>query len=159
MGVETAILAGATALKVVGSLQKGEAEQNAANYRSAVAWQRAASEMDAADAESSDFMRRNKMQLSSARAARGGTGVTMEGSPMLVDEATVREIALGASRVRHAGVVKSQRLGQEAELEKMKGRAAKDASYLEAGQSLLGGGYKMGQAAGMWGGLPERTRA
>jgi hypothetical protein len=143
MGIETMLMAGIGAMGAMGELQKGQSAKEAADYNAAVSRQRAATERDAAAAEMSDFFRKESRSRASGIAARGGSGVTMEGSPLMVDEATVREIALGASRIRHGGEVRGTRLEQEANLDEMRGKHAKDASYLAAGKSMLTAGGKM----------------
>jgi hypothetical protein len=72
-------------------------------------------------------------------AAQAGTGVTQEGSPLLVDEATVREIALASARKLHGGSVRASRLEDDASLQGMKADYAETAGYLNAGKSLMSG--------------------
>ncbi len=134
----TALAAG-TGLKVAGALQEGRAEGQAADFNARVARQQARGERDNAAAEASDYRRGEMRKLSASRTARLATGVTMAGSPLLVDEATVREVALGSSRIAHGGTVRGMRLDQDAMLSKMQGKAARTASYYKAGTSLLNG--------------------
>lgn len=122
----------------LGAIAEGQAQKQAADFNAKVSEQRAISERNAAGVEASDFKRGEMRQVRAAQAARGAAGVTMAGSPLLVDEATVREVALGSSRIKHGGQVKGTRLEQDAELERMRGKAAETASYIRAGSSLLG---------------------
>jgi hypothetical protein len=140
MGLETLALAatvGGGILSGVGSLKKGQAAKEAADYNAAVDMQRAAEEKDAANAATQDYIRKGSDTVETGKALRGVTGVTGEGSPLMVDESTVREVALGAARTLHGGELRANRLKDDATLQKMKGEAAVTASYLDAGSSLL----------------------
>lgn len=142
MGVSallTALTIGGGVIKGIGAIQQGNAEGQAADFNALASQQQAAQERDSAAAESRDYRRQEGRRLASTTAARGAGGTTGAGSPLLVDEATVREIALGSARIKYAGDVKSTRLEQEAELYKMRGKSARTAGYLSAGSSILSG--------------------
>lgn len=125
-------------LGAMGAIAEGKAQQQAANFNAKALKQQAASERDIARVEAGDYRRAEMRKMSSARTARLATGVTMAGSPLLVDEAAIREVSLGVQRTRFGGAIKANRLEQEAQLEKMKGKAAVKASYFKAGTSILG---------------------
>jgi len=151
MGIETILIGAAlagSAVSAMGSIQKGKAEKESADYNAAVRDQQAAADRNVADTESSDYFRKEMRQRAAGIAARGASGVTMEGSPLLVDEATVGEIALGTSRIMHGGERRAKREEQEAALYRKRGENAKTASYYDAGTSLLSG---FGKAAKGWG--------
>lgn len=147
MGIEALLIGGATALSVFGKLQEGKAAEEAATFNAGILRQRAQSERDSANAEAADFERRQGAALAGARAARAGTGVTFEGSPLLVDTATVREIVLGAERMRHGGEKRGRILETEADLAEMTGDQARKAGYIGAGRSLLTGGLSYAQSS------------
>jgi hypothetical protein len=126
-------------VSAIGSISAGKAAQDAAEYNAKVAEQQAAQERDAAQAEASDYRRSERRGQASSRVARLASGVTMAGSPLLVDEAMAREIALGSARIGYGGSVNANRYENEAELERMSGDAAATASYFRAGTSLLSG--------------------
>ena len=128
-----------SALGAMGQIAAGKATKKAADYNAKVAEQQAAQERDAAQAEASDYRRGERRGQAAGRAARLASGVTFAGSPLLVDEATSREIALGSARLGYGGSVRANRLENEAELERMGGQAAQTASYFQAGSSLLSG--------------------
>jgi hypothetical protein len=139
-------------LSAAGSIKKGEAAQQAASYNAAVDQQRAAEEQDQAAASTQDYIRKGSDTVESAVASQGASGVTGEGSPLMVDENTVRQVALGAARTLQGGDLRASRLKDDATLQKMKGDAAVTGSYLDAGGSLLtsvgkfGGAFKTGGA-------------
>src|SRR5438128_3634930 len=130
MGIETlALVAAGTALAggavgAIGAIKQGQAAQGAANYNAAVANQRAASERDAAKAEAADTYRHGMFKVGSAIAGQGASGVTPEGSPLLVDEATIREVALGASHTLYSGERRARMLENEGQLSTAEGKNA-----------------------------------
>lgn len=147
-----AVLAiGGTVISAAGQMAQASAQEDAAEFNAKVQEQQAERERQVADAEASDYRRQGSRQLASARAMRGATGVTGAGSPLLVDEATVREISLGSARLINRGDANANRLKQGAQLSRMEGKNAKTAGYLGAGSTLLGGIYNTGTDAGWWG--------
>lgn len=151
MGIETLAMVaaiGGTALSAAGSIQAGNAAKKAGDFNASVDQQRAASEQDAAAAEAQDVTRQGTSRLASGIAAQGASGVTPEGSPLMVDEATVREIALGAARKIQGGDVRAGRLQDDAKLETMKGKNAQTAGYIKAASTILTSFGKMGGGSG-----------
>jgi hypothetical protein len=155
MGLEVLGLAGLAggALSAVGSITKGQATKQASDYNAAVDVQRAAEEKDQAAASTQDYLRKGSDTVESAVASQGATGVTGEGSPLMVDENTVRQVALGAARTLQGGQLRASRLQDDATLQRMKGDNAVTGSYLDAGGSLLtslgkfSGAFKTGAAS------------
>jgi hypothetical protein len=144
MGIETAIIMGVAgaAVSAVGSIAKGEATQAAATYNAAEDNQQAAEATDKASADEQDYLRKGSDTVETAVADQGAQGVTNSGSPLMVDEDTVRKVALGASRIQQQGAVTASRDRAGAQLATMEGNAAMTASYLDAGSSLLTAGSK-----------------
>ena len=154
MGLETLALVagiGGGLMSAAGSIQRGQATQQASNYNAAVDNQRAAEERDQAAASTQDYLRKGSDTVSSAVAMQGATGVTGEGSPLMVDENTVRQVALGAARTLQGGELRANRLTDDAKLQRMRGDSAVTASYLDAGSSILTGVGRFA-GAGMGGG-------
>jgi hypothetical protein len=148
MGLETLALVagiGGGVLSAAGSIQKGQAAKQAADYNVAVDNQRAAEEQDQAQASTQDYIRKGSDTVESGKAMQGVTGVTSEGSPLMVDENTVRQVALGAARTLQGGEVRAGRLQDDATLQRMKGENAVTGSYLDAGSSLLTTASKFGK--------------
>src|SRR3546814_10494090 len=82
--------------------------------------------------------------LATSRARRAGSGVTSQGSPLLVDETTAAEIELGAQDILAGGAARAYGRQQEAALSRSRARSARAGGYLGAGATLLTGA---GQAA------------
>jgi hypothetical protein len=154
------LLAGSTVLSALGTVAKvsGDrirtqaaqaqygAEAQASDYNAALSSQSAAAERDAAAAESQDYERHNLYALESGIAAQGASGVTPEGSPLMVNSATVREIALGAARIQQGGEKRATELENEAQLYKFRaayarqaGGYAGQAGGIQAASSILSG--------------------
>lgn len=110
-------------LDVFSSIREGQVnkanllEQAAADrFDAEVAEQLAVSEMEGAAADAVDFRRAQSARAAASRAAAAGSGFTMEGSPMMVDAATLSEIEFGVSRIIGQAQVRAHRLRQEGTL-------------------------------------------
>ena len=134
-------LAGA-ALSAVAAISAGKAESNAAKFNAEMAQQQAERERQIADRDAADHRRRNSRVLAASRARRAGSGVTSQGSPLLVDEATAAEIELGAQDILVGGASRAFGFEQEAALSKSRAKSARTGSFLQAGSTLLTGASK-----------------
>lgn len=127
-------------LGAVGAIREGKAADRAAKFQAEVLDQQAASERNVAGAEAEGFRRRGSRARASSIARGGASGIdTQKGSPLLVDEAFVKDIALGSARVLQGGEVRGTRLEQQGVLSRFQGKNAKSASLFRAGQSILTG--------------------
>ena len=84
-----------------------------------------------------DFEKAAGAKLANNRAMRAASGLTNEGSPMLVDTAIIGEIMLGAARIRHAGdvqyfdhVIEAESLERAASDDKITAGFVRDAAQL-----------------------------
>ena len=137
--MSAALSIGGGILGAIGAIQEGKAADKAGKFQQKVLDQQAASERDVAGASAEDFRRSGSRKRASSIARLSGGGVAPEGSPLLVDEAFVKEIALGSGRLLHGGAVRGARLEEQGELARFQGRNAKAASRIKAGSSLLSG--------------------
>lgn len=126
-----------TLLSAAGSLAAGRAEARTAEFNAAMAQQQAVRERDIARREAEDHRRRNGRLLATARARRAGSGVTSEGSPLMVDEAGAAEIELGARNILAGGAAAAYRYRQSAALDRARAGSARTAGLLRAGTTLL----------------------
>ena len=99
------------------------ARAEADDFNAKVAQQMAGAEKERAEASASDFRRAQKARLANARAKQAASGLSLEGSPLLVDEATFQEIEFGAARIAHQGQLASTRLENESLLLTQKAKA------------------------------------
>ena len=132
------------AVGAAGAIAAGQAEANAAEFNADMAQQQAERERDIAARDAKDYQRRNSRLLATARARRAGSGVTSQGSPLMVDEATAAEIELGVQDILAGGAASAYGYQQQAALSRARARSARTAGYLNAGSTLLTGA---GQAA------------
>lgn len=127
-------------LGAIGQQRQAEAQAQAAEFQAKTLEQRARSEREAAAAEAQDFRRQGSRARAASIARTGGSGVEADtGSPLLVDEAFVKDVALGSSRIRHGGEVRGTRLDQQAGLSRSQAGFARQAGGIQAGTSLLSG--------------------
>ena len=150
--VTIAVVAGA-GISAYSSYQQGVSQQNMANYNARIASQNAAltvEQMDISQREKGITQARQRREtekvLSSQRAKFAKAGVEMAGTPLMVAADTMYESDLDSLAIQYSSTVeqgqllaKEAGLRQEASLQKMSGKAARDAGYLGAGSSLLSG--------------------
>lgn len=154
MAVLSAVLTAVSgAVSAVGAIQQGNAAQAAANYNAKVhernaiiADQDRRASVKQAQVDAEDKRRDNRRTLSTLRAAYGGSGLEMAGSPLDVLEDSALELELDASRIEYEGRVKNREGGirstqsrESATLSRMEGSAAKSASYISAFGYLASG--------------------
>ncbi len=127
-------------VSAVGQIAAGQAASNAAKFQSAVLLQQAAREKEIAERDAEIFRRTQNRLLASQHARRAGAGVLLqEGTPLLVEDATIDEILLGEATIRQGGQVRATRLSEEAALARFRGRAARTQGVFPAGSTLLTG--------------------
>lgn len=136
MGAVTLIGA---AVSAAGAIAAGQAEANAAEFNAEMAQQQAERERQIATRDAGDYRRRNSRLLATSRARRAGSGVTSQGSPLLVDEATAGEIELGVQDILAGGAATAYGYQQQAALSRARARSARIGGFLNAGSTLLTG--------------------
>lgn len=137
--VGPAIAIAGTVVSAYASQQKGEAESTTAKYNARLAEQEAQQRRQAAAIEAEQARERHDRTLAAARARYGASGVTMEGTPLLVMMRSEEEAILDVARIRARGAAEAQTLESQAALYKFAGKKAKQAGMLGAGASLLSG--------------------
>lgn len=130
------------AVSAAGAIAAGQAQADAAEFNADMAQQQAERERQIAERDSDDYRRRNSRLLATSRARRAGSGVTSQGSPLLVDEATAAEIELGVQDILVGGAASAYGYRQEAALSRARARSARTGGYLSAGATLLTGAGK-----------------
>ena len=134
-----AIGAGAT---VYSADQQRRAGNQQADYNANVAEEEAKAARAKAEYDEKAHRENVRKILATQRALYGKSGVSMEGSPLMVMEDTQKQGELDALAIRYGGDVASARARSEANVAKMTGRnnayAAK-AGYMQAGSTLLSG--------------------
>lgn len=153
--------AGAAGVGAAGAIQQGKATQAAAEFNAKVGMQQAGREREIAALQAEQFSKSQQALLSKVRAARLASGVTMSGTPLLMDDDAVSEIAYNEALIRSGGEVRATRLEQDAQLARFGGRAARQSGMFRAGGSLLQGAYGVGSigAAGGFSRGPSPLRS
>jgi hypothetical protein len=147
-GVEVlaAAAVASAAVSAAGAISSGQAQSKMASYNAAVAERDAqAARQQAAFEESRQRQARDAL-LGKQRAAFAASGVTPEGSPLLVAAETATQAEIDAEAIRYSGSVAEARANSQAALDRMQGAAARTASYFAAGTSLLQGAANYGYA-------------
>ncbi|MDP2618649.1 MAG: hypothetical protein Q8P46_00490 [Hyphomicrobiales bacterium] len=105
-----------TQLEAETSARQDEEKAAVDLFNAKVAEQEAVAEMETAEGDAVDFRRAQSARVAASRAVMAGSGFTLEGSPILVDQAALAEIELGVQRVLHTGRSKAATLRQEGTL-------------------------------------------
>lgn len=153
-GLEIPLLIAGTGIAAYSAVQQGrsaaaQAKQEAAwsDYNAKVAKREADAERIAADFATTQHARKTKEILARLRSRVGKSGVTMEGSPLLVAEDTAAQLAIEGANIRTTGVRKIGAWTSRSILDTSMAKASRaaapgyrQAGYLRAGGSILQGG-------------------
>jgi hypothetical protein len=113
---EGAVAANRALVEAENQARMAEARAEADLFNSKVSDQMAGSETERAGAEANDFRKAQSARIASSRAQRAASGLALEGSPLMVDEAVFTEVEYGAQRLVHAGQVTATRLNNQGRL-------------------------------------------
>lgn len=133
------LIAAATAVAVTGTVIAADNSRRAANQNADAQEQAAISAQKKAAYDETRHREGVAKLLSAQRALYGKSGVSMEGSPLLVMEDTAGQGELDALAIRYGGDVAAARERSAANLSRMQGKAAQTAGYFQAGSTLLSG--------------------
>ena len=145
MGALTLI---STALSAAATIAATQSQAKAAEFTAEMAQQQADRERQTAARDAADHRRRNSRNLAASRARRAGSGVTAQGSPLLIDEATAAEIELGAQDILAGGAAAAYGDRQRAALSRAGARSARTGGFLRGGSTLLTGLGRGGYGSG-----------
>lgn len=167
-GAEIPLLIAATAVSTYSAVQQGrsaaaQAKQDAAwlDYNAKVAKREAEAERKAGEFEATQQGRIAKQIQARLRARVGKSGVTMEGSPLLLAEDTAAQLAIESANIRTTGIRRVGMWKSKSILDTSMARAARKAApgyrqagYTKAGASILQGGasvaYMRSQGSPWW---------
>lgn len=160
------LLAATTALETISAIREGQTTSAIQKYNARVAEAEAGAIKTSAAFESETLRKQNELEqakiarektktLSTQRAAYAKAGVRIEeGTPLevMADTAAQYELDLAANRynlgtgletIRYGAETQVAQKQAEAEYRRQLAKAAKTASYLKAGSTLLTGAYKI----------------
>lgn len=125
------------ALSAASAIAASGAEAEASDFSAEASQQQAERERKIAARDAAEHRRHGSRQLATTRARRAGRGITLQGSPLLVDEAAAGEVELGARKLLAEGAETAQALRQRAALQRAQAAARRAAGYRRAGTTLL----------------------
>lgn len=123
---------GGSFLDAFGALFQGEAAARAAEFNAAVERQNAQiSLQNAAEAEKR-FRRMSRKRMGAARAARGASGVTLEGSALDALAESAMQEELDALTIRYQGELRARDHRIRAQMSQYEADVARTSSYIDA---------------------------
>ncbi len=142
------IMVGMSVLGTVMSAQaqkkEGEAAKEAAQYNAAISRRNAQISLDQAEMDAGSQSRDARRQMGAMRAGYGASGVTMEGSPLDVLEATAIAAEHDRQNILYKGRIRALGFEDEAGLYDMAGENAEERGNSKSTATLMGG---LGSAA------------
>lgn len=135
----TVLTVGSTLLGAVGSIQQGQAANKAAQYNAAVQESQANIAQDQGAARATEVANRTRQRLAATRAASLQSGLELSGSVNDVLDTVQKQGALDELTALYDSNTRAQGLRQSAQAERVKGRNAASAGYLNVGTTLLTG--------------------
>ncbi len=124
-------------LSAAGAVAASQAQANAAEFSADVSQQQAERERQIAERDAGEHRRRGSRELATTRARRAGRGISLQGSPLLVEEAAAGDVELGAQEILAEGAEAAQALRQRAALQRAQAEARRAAGTRRAGSTLL----------------------
>lgn len=149
MGAVVAITMAASAgMQAIGSIASAKAQSQAAEFNRSISLQNAEITRQQTAADVVSLRKKQYQQLGAIRAAVGASGVTTEGSPLDVLEASVSEAELDVQRTKYAGELRARGYTNDAALYEMEGKTARISGQLNAASNLLMGAGQYGYYSG-----------
>jgi len=137
-----ASLAAGTGITALSVLQQGMQANANAKFESQQLAIQAKRDQEIAKINAEDFRNSEARRQATLRARVGGSGVTMEGSPLAVMSNIADEAEFQALRIEAGGDPTQAR--NAATLKRVEGRSAQRAGFMRAGATLLSGAGKFG---------------
>jgi len=129
------------AVSLLGSLKQGQAAKDTANYQAAQADADASAARSAAKVEAARIRKAGASQASQANAALAASGVeTGEGTALRITSDITGDAEQDAYTTIMNGMNTGARYNAQAQADRISGKNAAQASYINAGSSLLQGG-------------------
>lgn len=131
-----------TAISAVSQIVSAGQQADAAEYNAEVAEREAEAARQTAGFEEQQHRRRVSRILASQRAGYAASGVTFEGSPLLVMADSAQQAEVDALAIRRAGSIEESRALSQAALDRLQARNIRTAGYLGAAATIASGGYR-----------------
>lgn len=125
-----------------------QAQANAAYYNASVAQQNANAAMQAANANKLQQDRENRARLETVRSKYLGSGIELEGTPLMVLWEETSQNALESEKILHQGKVQQAQYLNQAAMDQYQGDTALAVGNQQASGTLLGGIFSGVSGAG-----------
>jgi hypothetical protein len=132
-------LAVGVGLSAYGQYKEGKQQEKISEYNAAELEKRAKQEKVRAEYDEAAHRKRIQSVLSSQKAYQGTTGVDSPAHLASLQETAI-EGEMDALAIRYGGDVAASRAKSEAQIERYRGRSARQTSLLRTGATLLTGG-------------------
>jgi hypothetical protein len=127
------------AVSATAAVQAGQQQEQAARFNRKAAENAALAAQQAAQANAAQRQDQLRRVLASQRANIAASGVSEEGSPLLVEIDSAKQAELQRLTILHQGQQTALGFETRGAYAKLAGRQAAEASYTQAGTSLLSG--------------------
>ena len=146
MGYAVAIglMVAATAASTYAAYEGGRQQKKAAETSATLAERDAENQRAAAKIRAENYAEEARRRMATMRAGYAASGVTMEGTPLLVMMETAREVEKDIQRIKWGGEAQAAAFEGEAGLQRMIGKQAYQQGIMGAGTSLLTGASRIG---------------
>lgn len=134
-----AALAVGLAASAAGAISSGQAAQRQADFEATQLRQQAERDRQIARQQADDARDDEARRRAALRAAVGGSGVTLEGTPLNVLSDLAAEAEFQALRIEAGGETAASRAQSQAALRRFEGRSAQRSGFTRAGATLLTG--------------------
>lgn len=139
-----------TAATVYSSVQSGHAEKSAEHAIERQNLRAADQAKKIAEQKAADEEKRHKAIIGTQQARYGASGLTMEGSPLLVQVESLKESEEQLRRIREGGEIEATTFKELAQGAAKRATGAQASGYVNAIGSAAGGVYKTGRAFDWW---------
>lgn len=139
IALATALTVASTAVSAAGAIMQGRQAEAAAEAQARSYEQQAQADQKAASFEAAQEGRKQQIQLSSARAQIGASGVGFAGSPAAVIAANAGQGQMDLEAIRYGSQLRQNGLKTQASISRFEGKQARQASYLNAASIAVKG--------------------
>lgn len=142
-GVELAAMIAGTALTAANQISQGVGANKMAKHNASVSEGYAAAARDQAAFDEARAREQAQRAFGARRAAYGGVGITLEGTPIDVLGDAASDAEMDALSLRRRGDLESWGRLADAGAQRTRGRGAQQSAFMDAGSTLLNGASKI----------------
>lgn len=147
-GAKQAASLASSAISAFGAIQQGQAAAQSAAFESAQLQQNAIRERQIAEQEAEDFADQESRRRAALRARVGGSGTTLEGTPLAILTDLAGESEFQKLRILAGGETRASASENTARVRRFEGANAQRSGFFRSGASLLTGAGKFKRSTG-----------